>query len=174
MKEPASHGAARSPHALERFSRLATRATGSSGSFALASAVIVVWAATGPVFGFSDTWQLVINTGTTIVTFLMVFLIQRSQNRDSQALHLKLNELVAALEGASNRLIDAENLTEDELEILHRHYTKLVALTKADSDLTSSHSVEEAGRRWAAKKRPSGAAGAGEADRPVDAVPPAG
>ena len=98
---------------LEQFSLKATKATGTSTSFVLALTVIVIWGITGPLFQFSDTWQLVINTGTTIVTFLMVFLIQRTQNKDALAIHLKLNELVAALEGASNRLIDVEDLTED-------------------------------------------------------------
>jgi low affinity Fe/Cu permease len=93
----------------------------------------------------------VINTGTTIVTFLMVFLIQRSQNKDSLALHLKLNELVAAMEGASNRLIDIEDLTEDELSILHRHYAKLAAMSKHDLRLTMSHSIEEAEQRHRGK-----------------------
>ncbi len=93
--------------------------------------IVVVWLVTGPLFGFSDTWQLVINTGTTIVTFLMVFLIQRSQNKDSLAVQLKLNELVAAVQGASNRLIDVEDLTEEELRALHRHYAKLVAMREA-------------------------------------------
>jgi low affinity Fe/Cu permease len=139
------------PNALERFSTLASAGAGSSWAFALAVLVIVVWGATGPLFGFSDTWQLVINTGTTIVTFLMVFLIQRSQNKDSRALHLKVNEIVAALEGASNRLIDAEGLTEAELETLHKHYAELSALTAREASLTKSHSVEEAGRRSAAK-----------------------
>ena len=91
-------------------------------AFAAGLRRILVWVVTGPFFGYSDTWQLVINTGTTIVTFLMVFLIQRSQNKDSLAVHLKLNELVAAMDGASNRLIDVEDLTEDELKTLHRHY----------------------------------------------------
>ena len=86
----------------------------------------------GPIFGFSDTWQLVINTGTTIVTFLMVFLIQRTQNKDSQAIQLKLNELVAAVRGASNRLINVEDLTEEEVRVLHKHYAKLVELAKKD------------------------------------------
>src|SRR6266513_1613930 len=90
---------------IERFARRATEWTGSSSAFGLAVLIIIVWAATGPIFGFSDTWQLVINTGTTVVTFLMVFLIQRSQNKDALAVHLKLNELVASLQGASNRLI---------------------------------------------------------------------
>src|SRR5688500_16133177 len=100
---------------LENFSHQATRATGTSYAFLVAVAVIVIWAITGPLFGFSDTWQLVINTGTTIVTFLMVFLIQRAQNKDAVAIHLKLNEIVAAMEGASNRLIDVEDLSEAEI-----------------------------------------------------------
>jgi low affinity Fe/Cu permease len=132
---------------LERFSRKATEATGTSTAFILALLVIIVWIVTGPLFHFSDTWQLVINTGTTIVTFLMVFLIQRSQNKDALAIHLKLNEIVAALEGASNRLIDVEDLTEAEIKTLHTHYQKLVAMAKADLKLTTSHSVEEAEAR---------------------------
>ncbi len=136
---------------LERFSHVATEATGSSTAFGLAVLVIIVWGATGPFFRYSDTWQLVINTGTTIVTFLMVFLIQRSQNKDSRAVHLKLNELVAALNGASNRLIDAEDLTEAELAILRKHYRKLAELTRKEQSLTNSHSIEEAGRRHALK-----------------------
>src|SRR5512133_1309855 len=105
---------------LERIATAVTRWTGSTSAFALACATLLIWALTGPLFGFSDTWQLVINTGTTIVTFLMVFLIQRTQNKDSLALHLKLNEIVAALQGASNRLIDVESLSEQELNLLHR------------------------------------------------------
>lgn len=132
---------------LERFSRMVTQATGTSTAFLLAMAVIVVWIITGPFFHFSDTWQLVINTGTTIVTFLMVFLIQRSQNKDALAIHLKLNEIVAALEGASNRLIDVEDLTEAEIKTLHTHYQKLVSMAKQDIKLTQSHSVEEAEAR---------------------------
>jgi len=132
---------------FERLSRVATWWTGSSSAFAIACLVIVVWLGTGPVFGYSDTWQLVINTGTTIVTFLMVFLIQRSQNKDSLAIQLKLNELVAALQGASNRLIDVEDLTEEELNILHSHFTKLAAMAKKDLNLTMSHSIEEAEER---------------------------
>src|SRR5438094_6316183 len=132
---------------LERLSGQLTRATGSSAAFALAVAVIIVWAATGPIFRFSDTWQLVINTGTTIVTFLMVFLIQRSQNKDALAVHLKLNELVAAVEGASNRLISVENLSEAEIQHLHRHFRELAHLAKSDENLTQSHSVEEARER---------------------------
>jgi low affinity Fe/Cu permease len=138
---------------LEHSARLVTVWTGSSQAFACAVGVIIGWAVLGPVFHFSDTWQLVINTGTTIVTFLMVFLIQRSQNKDSLAIHLKLNEIVAVLQGASNRLINVEDLTEQEVQTLHRHYQALVALAKRDSTLTASHSVEEAETR-AARKRP--------------------
>jgi low affinity Fe/Cu permease len=132
---------------LERLSRLATEWSGSSAAFAVAVLTIVVWLISGPIFRFSDTWQLVINTSTTIVTFLMVFLIQRAQNKDSQAIHLKLNELVAAVKGASNRLINVEGLTEEEIKTLHEHYSKLVGLARADSKLTQSHSVEEAEQR---------------------------
>jgi low affinity Fe/Cu permease len=138
---------------LERLSRKATEATGTSTAFILACLVIIVWIITGPLFHFSDTWQLVINTGTTIVTFLMVFLIQRSQNKDALAIHLKLNEIVAALEGASNRLIDVEDLTEDEIKTLHKHYQSLVAMAKKDLQLTESHSIEEAEARHNIKHR---------------------
>ena len=136
---------------LERFSLKATKATGTSGAFVIAVVVLIVWGISGPLFNFSDTWQLVINTGTTIVTFLMVFLIQRTQNKDAQAIHLKLNELVAAVEGASNRLIDVEDLTEAEIELLHKHYQKLVALAKHDAKLTETHSIEEAEERHQTK-----------------------
>jgi len=138
---------------LERTARAVTGWTGTSLAFGCAVGVIVVWAVLGPVFGFSDTWQLVINTGTTVVTFLMVFLIQRSQNKDSQAIHLKLNEIVAALQGASNRLINVEDLTEQEVQMLHRHYQKLSEIAKRDASLTQSHSIEEAETRSVAKKR---------------------
>ncbi len=137
---------------LERVSTAVTRWTGGSLAFAIACGVIVIWAATGPLFEYSDTWQLVINTGTTVVTFLMVFLIQRTQNKDSMAIQLKLNELVAAVQGASNRLIDVEDLSEAELKILHTHYARLVAIAKQDADLTKSHSVEEADTRHARKR----------------------
>ncbi len=138
---------------LERFSRKATEATGTSTAFLLACSVIIVWITTGPLFHFSDTWQLVINTGTTIVTFMMVFLIQRSQNKDALAIHLKLNEIVAALEGASNRLIDVEDLSEAEIKTLHTHYQKLVSMAKQDLKLTMSHSIEEAEARHEHKHR---------------------
>jgi low affinity Fe/Cu permease len=138
---------------MERAATAVAHWTGTTAAFSLAFAIILVWGLTGPLFGFSDTWQLVINTGTTIITFLMVFLIQRSQNKDSLALHLKLNELVAAMEGASNRLIDVESLTEQELALLHRHYSKLVQMAKQDATLTRSHSVEEAEERHRRKAK---------------------
>ncbi len=138
---------------LERFSQKATHATGTSMAFALALGTIIVWGVTGPLFQFSNTWQLVINTGTTIVTFLMVFLIQRTQNKDSLAVHLKLNEIVAAIEGASNRLIDVEDLTEDEIATLHKHYQKLSSMSKKDVKLGESHSIEEATQRHQRKHR---------------------
>ena len=138
---------------LERISGAVTGWTGSSMAFACAVGVIVVWAVLGPVFRFSDTWQLVINTGTTIVTFLMVFLIQRSQNKDALAIHLKLNELVAALEGASNRLIDVEALSEKDLRTLHEHFSTLARLAGEEADIAQSHSVEEADRRHDAKTK---------------------
>jgi low affinity Fe/Cu permease len=138
---------------MERFSLTATQATGTSMAFVIALLVIIVWAITGPLFSFSDTWQLVINTSTTIVTFLMVFLIQRAQNKDALAIHLKLNELVAAIEGASNRLIDVEDLTEDEIKILHEHFKRLAKMSKEDLSITQSHSVEEATTRHEMKHK---------------------
>jgi low affinity Fe/Cu permease len=138
---------------MEHLSLKATELTGTSGAFLLAAAVIVLWVVTGPIFKFSDTWQLVINTGTTIVTFLMVFLIQRAQNKDSKAVHIKLNEIVAAIDGASNRLIDVEDLTEDELRILHQHFQKLAKMAKHDTKLNATHSVEEAEVRHKRKKK---------------------
>ena len=138
-------------HVLERMARIVTEWSGHSSAFALAFAVVVGWALLGPIFGFSDTWQLVINTGTTIVTFLMVFLIQRSQNKEARAMELKLNELIAAVYGASNRLIDVENLSEREIDTLHRHYAALVRMAREDAEITASHSVEEAYGRHRAK-----------------------
>ena len=132
---------------LERLSLQATRTAGTSFAFVFALLVIIVWLITGPLFKFSDTWQLVINTGTTIITFLMVFLIQRTQNKDALAIHLKLNEIVAAMEGASNRLIDVEDLTEEEIKTLHRHYQTLAQMAKKDLSLLKSHSIEEAEER---------------------------
>jgi low affinity Fe/Cu permease len=137
---------------LEQLSLHMTNAAGTSWAFAAAALVVVAWGVSGPLFGYSDTWQLVINTGTTIVTFLMVFLIQRSQNKDSKAVQLKLNEIVAAMHGASNRLIDVESLSEDDLRALHEHYCRLAELTARETDPSRSHSVDEAERRHRQKK----------------------
>ncbi|SAI70303.1 Predicted small integral membrane protein [Bordetella ansorpii] len=112
-------------HAFDRFASAVSRWTGSPASFCLALVVVIAWAVSGPIFGFTDTWQLVINTGTTIVTFLMVFLIQQSQNKDSKALQMKLDELLFALKGADDDVIDAEDLDEDSLDKLARHYAGL-------------------------------------------------
>ncbi|QWV97977.1 low affinity iron permease family protein [Geomonas nitrogeniifigens] len=113
---------------MSRFSRFATWASHTSGhpsSFIFALAIIVVWAATGPIFRFSDTWQLVINTGTTIITFLMVFVIQNTQNRDSAAIQLKLDEIIRSLDGANNALLNMEELDEKDLEAIRQSYLKL-------------------------------------------------
>jgi low affinity Fe/Cu permease len=138
---------------LSRFASAVTRWTGSSWAFFIALGIIVVWAVTGPLFHYSDTWQLVINTGTTIVTFLMVFLIQRAQNKESLAVQLKLNEIVAAIEGASNHLINIEDLSEPELATLHAHYQRLAEMAKHDQKLTESHSIEEANARHERKHK---------------------
>jgi low affinity Fe/Cu permease len=137
---------------LEQFSSSLTRWTGSAPAFALACLLVLLWLVSGPMFGYSDTWQLVINTATTVATFLMVFLIQRSQNKESLALQLKLNELVAAMQGASNRLIDVEDLSERELLVLHCHYAELARMAKSDANLTQSHSIEEAQERHRRKR----------------------
>jgi low affinity Fe/Cu permease len=149
-------GRTRTSNAFERFAQSMTRWTGSTGTFLTAFSVVMAWGATGPLFGYSDTWQLVINTGTTIVTFLMVFLIQRTQNKDALAMHLKLNELVAAKKGASNRLLNAEDLTEEELHTLHRHYARLVELARGETTVRESHSVEEAEERHRVKRQGPG------------------
>jgi len=133
--------------------RLITAWTGSSVGFGVALLIVLVWGLTGPFFHYSDTWQLVINTGTTVVTFLMVFLIQRAQNKDSLAIHLKLNELVAAVEGASNRLIDVENLSEQDIRILAGYFHELAELAKKDESLTAARSIEQACNRHKEKKR---------------------
>ncbi|HYK43210.1 MAG TPA: low affinity iron permease family protein [Thermoanaerobaculia bacterium] len=139
---------------LERCSLKVTEWAGSTWAFAVAVAVILVWAVTGPFFHYSDTWQLVINTGTTIVTFLMVFLIQRAQNKESKAVQLKLNEIVAAVHGASNRLIDVENLSEAEIARLQEHFRNLSEVTRKEGNLRASHSIEEA-EQALGKKRES-------------------
>ncbi len=136
--------AKRKSNLFEKFSNWATNATGSSAAFIIALTIILVWIFTGPIFDYSDTWQLIINTGTTIVTFLMVFLIQKSQNKDSKAVHLKLNEILASHQGASNRMVDIENLSEAELDHLHRFYAQLSILAEKEDDLTCTHSIDAA------------------------------
>ena len=143
----------RRPGLMERISGRLTGWTGSTPALALAVALIVGWLVTGPLFHFSDTWQLVINTTTTVVTFLMVFMIQRTQNKESRALNLKLNELIAAIEGSSNRLIDVESLSESELATLAEHYRALVKMAARDDSLLESHTVEEAEARHAQKSK---------------------
>ena len=108
-----------------RFARTASQTAGRPGTFVTASLIVVIWAGLGPLFGFSDTWQLVINTGTTIMTFLMVFLIQNTQNRDGEAMQLKLDEIIRSLEGAHNVLLDMEELEEKELEHIRQRYVEL-------------------------------------------------
>lgn len=108
-----------------RFAKVTSRTAGRPAAFMLAMGVVVLWATTGPLFGYSDTWQLVINTGTTVVTFLMVFLIQATQNRDSEALQLKLDELIRATEGAHNALLDLEDIDEERMDRIRTRYTKL-------------------------------------------------
>ncbi|TZF80986.1 low affinity iron permease family protein [Pedobacter sp. BS3] len=127
---------------FERFANAATTFTGSSYAFISAVFIVVLWAVSGPFFDYSETWQLVINTGTTIVTFLMVFLIQKTQNKDSKAIQLKLNELIAAQEGSSNRMVDIEDLTEEELDHLHKFYAHLAQVAKKERDITCSHSID--------------------------------
>lgn len=140
------------PSPSSRFATWISDKTGSTWAFLLALGVVIVWACTGPIFKYSDTWQLVINTSTTIVTFLMVFIIQRAQNKDALAVQLKLNEIVAAIDGASNRLVSVEDLSDQELEVLHKHYRELALMAKRESDIAESHSVDEAKERHARKK----------------------
>jgi low affinity Fe/Cu permease len=112
-------------NSFQKFSRRTAEAVGSSAAFIMAITVIVVWLITGPIFHFSDTWQLIINTATTIVTFLMVFLIQNAQNRDSKAFHLKLDELIRGVRGARTSMVDLEELTDEELEIMQQEFRAL-------------------------------------------------
>jgi low affinity Fe/Cu permease len=129
---------------FEHFASKASKAVGSPYAFVAALSLVIVWAICGPFFDFSETWQLVINTGTTIITFLMVFLIQKSQNKDSLAIQLKLNELVASSEKSSNRLVDIESMTEEEMMIVQKYYHKLSELSDKHEPLQTSHSIEEA------------------------------
>jgi low affinity Fe/Cu permease len=129
---------------FNRFAAIATKATGGAYAFVIATSFIIIWAVTGPIFKFSDRWQLVINTSTTIITFLMVFVIQHSQNKDTLALQLKLNELIAANSEASNRLISIEDITEEELEVIKKFYTHLARGSKKDKTIFATHSLDEA------------------------------
>ena len=129
---------------FESFANKATAFTGSSPAFIGAALIVVIWAISGPFFKFSETWQLVINTGTTIITFLMVFLIQKAQNKDSKAIQIKLNELIASNEKASNRIVDIEDLTEKELDQLHRYYEMLSDYAEQEEDIHQSHSIDAA------------------------------
>ena len=116
---------AKSRSGFSRFAKWTARATGRPTTFILAALVVVVWGVTGPLFGFSDTWQLVINTGTTIITFLMVFLIQSTQNRDSEAMQVKLDEIIRAIGNAKNEVLDLEELEEEELDEIRQTYTDM-------------------------------------------------
>ncbi|WP_066741393.1 low affinity iron permease family protein [Cupriavidus sp. D384] len=138
---------------FDHFAGAATRQAGSPLAFALAVFVVLAWAVTGPIFGYSETWQLVINTGTTIVTFLMVFLIQQSQNKDAIAVHLKLNELLASHREASNHLVAIEDLDEEELRQLVEFYRRLAELADKEGDVKCSHSIDEANENHAEKIR---------------------
>lgn len=140
---------------LKLFTRIAsavTKAAGSPVAFISAALIVILWALLGPVFDFSDTWQLVINTGTTIITFLMVFIIQQSQNRDTLAMQLKLNELIASHEHASNRLVDIEDLTEEELAVIKKFYIHLSKLAEKEDGLHTTHSIDEAQENHQQKK----------------------
>jgi low affinity Fe/Cu permease len=151
MNKKAATGADQAPRSLRfkvndlfrAFSRNTASAVGSAWAFIIAITVVIVWAATGSMFHFSDTWQLIINTGTTIVTFLMVFLIQNTQNRDGKAIQLKLDELIRAVEGARNKLVDLEDLSEEELKKLEKEFQRL----HAQSQETDTHVAKTEFRR---------------------------
>ncbi|RZK74198.1 MAG: low affinity iron permease family protein [Pedobacter sp.] len=142
----------KSDNFFERASTKITNWTGSPIAFVIAFMIVITWVLSGPIFKYSDTWQLVINTGTTIITFLMVFLIQKSQNKDSKAIQLKLNELIAASRHASNRMVDIEDLSEAELDILHKYYQKLSDIAEEDNDIHQSHSIDDAVDLYQSKK----------------------
>jgi low affinity Fe/Cu permease len=136
-----------------KFSTNVTRAAGRPLTLICAFLIIIIWAITGPLFNYSDSWQLVINTGTTIITFLMVFVIQQSQNKETTAIQLKLNELISSNEKASNRLVDIEDLTEEELLVLKKFYITLADLAEKEDDIHTSHSLDEAKRINSTKQR---------------------
>lgn len=138
---------------FENFAAKITRATGKPMAFIIAFIAILAWALSGPLFNYSDTWQLVINTSTTIITFLMVFVIQHSQNKDTAAIQLKLNELIAASPSTSNRLVDVEALNTDELETLKKFYVRLSELAKKEGNIHKTHSIDEAGSNQEQKSK---------------------
>ena len=140
---------------FDKIAQWITRKAGSPAVSLGAFVLVLLWAITGPLFGFSDTWQLVINTGTTIITFLMVFIIQQSQNKDTTAMQLKLNELIACNEKASNRLVDIEDLTEEEILVLKNFYIRLSRNAEKEMDLHSTHSLDEAEDNQKSKARKS-------------------
>ena len=137
---------------FEKFSASVTKSAGSTPAFMIAFGIVLVWGLCGPVFKYSEAWQMVINTGTTIITFLMVFLIQKAQNKDSLAIQLKLNELVAASKFASNRLVNVEGMTEDELRIIQKYYCRLSEFAQQEESLNKSHSIDEAHAKHEIKK----------------------
>ena len=139
--------------AFEKFATNVSKAAGSTTAFIGAFIIVVAWAVSGPIFNYSETWQLVINTGTTIITFLMVFLIQKAQNKDSLAIQLKLNELVASNEYSSNSLVDIENMTEEEMIIVQKYYRRLSELAKKDESIRTSHSIAEAHQQHERKNK---------------------
>jgi low affinity Fe/Cu permease len=141
---------------FEKLATKVTKATGSTPVIITAFLIVVVWGLSGPVFDYSETWQLVINTGTTIVTFLMVFLIQKTQNKDSLAIQIKLNELVAAHELTSNHMIDVEDMSEEELEVIEKYYARLAELAKKEKNIKQSYSLVQAQSRHDAKAKKPG------------------
>ncbi len=140
-------------HPFEKLSSAVTKSAGSTTAFIIAVSVVLAWLMTGPLFDFSNTWQLVINTGTTIITFLMVFLIQRSQNKEALSIQIKLNELIASSRLASNRLINIEDLSEEELTTLEKYFVELSKISKSDKTMHQSHSIEEANQLHKLKMR---------------------
>lgn len=142
--------------AFEKFSTQVSKAAGSTTAFIGAFLIVIAWAVSGPIFDYSETWQLVINTGTTIITFLMVFLIQKAQNKDSLAIQLKLNELVASSEYSSNSLVDIESMTEEEMVIVQKYYHRLSELARKDESIRTSHSIAEAHEQHERKDKKRG------------------
>lgn len=139
---------------FDRIANRVTKVTGSPAAFVIAALLIIAWAISGPVFNFSDTWQLVINTSTTIITFLMVFIIQQSANKDTVAIQLKLNELIAANKFASNQLVDIEDLTEEELQTVKKFYVKLADKAEKESNIKQTHSFAELDQKPSRKAAP--------------------